>query len=157
MYANLLATAMDANRVREAHPAFVEIIRQLTPDEARIVGLFKETEYFPVISLQAQPHKEKPNAWRLLIKRFSTVCDKAKCEFPELGPTYIDNLCRLGLMIEDDWKQVDPPGDYELLENHPIIQPLKDLLATEGLKYEMRRGLLRVTSLGSQFQNACIS
>src|SRR5579864_922076 len=39
MYANLLDTEMDANRVREAHPAFVEIIRQLTPDEARIVGL----------------------------------------------------------------------------------------------------------------------
>ena len=36
MYANLLASAMDKSTADGAHPAFVEIIKQLTPDEAKI-------------------------------------------------------------------------------------------------------------------------
>jgi hypothetical protein len=41
MYANLLATSMDANTAQNAHPAFVEIIRQITADEARVLTLLK--------------------------------------------------------------------------------------------------------------------
>src|ERR1051325_8571524 len=37
LYANLLARAMDERTAQEAHPAFVEILRQLTPDEARTI------------------------------------------------------------------------------------------------------------------------
>lgn len=37
MYANLLATSMDASTAREAHPAFVDIIKQLAPDEAKLL------------------------------------------------------------------------------------------------------------------------
>src|SRR5207245_353571 len=39
MYANLLAASMDTRTASGAHPAFVEIIRQLTPDEAKLVRL----------------------------------------------------------------------------------------------------------------------
>lgn len=38
LYANLLAAAMDKATAEGAHPAFVEIINQLTPDEAKIIG-----------------------------------------------------------------------------------------------------------------------
>ena len=37
MYLNLLARAIDRDRVGEAHPAFVKIIEQLSPDEALIM------------------------------------------------------------------------------------------------------------------------
>ncbi|MHA6884647.1 Abi-alpha family protein [Ralstonia pseudosolanacearum] len=37
MYVNLLARAMDKERVSEAHPAFVQIIGQLAPDEALLM------------------------------------------------------------------------------------------------------------------------
>lgn len=37
MYVNFLGTAMDRETAMRAHPAFAEIIRQMTPDEARIV------------------------------------------------------------------------------------------------------------------------
>ena len=37
LYLNLLARAIDKERISEAHPAFVQIIRQLSPDEAMIM------------------------------------------------------------------------------------------------------------------------
>lgn len=36
MYLNLLAGAMDADRAKGVHPAFIEVIRQLTADEATV-------------------------------------------------------------------------------------------------------------------------
>ncbi|WP_175698458.1 Abi-alpha family protein [Burkholderia ambifaria] len=37
MFVNLLARAMDRERVGEAHPAFVQIVGQLAPDEAVLI------------------------------------------------------------------------------------------------------------------------
>ncbi|WP_457652140.1 DUF4393 domain-containing protein [Rhodocaloribacter sp.] len=42
MYASLLATSMDRETIRNAHPAFVEVIRQLTPPEASILQVWAE-------------------------------------------------------------------------------------------------------------------
>ena len=41
LYLNLLKCAIDRDRVNEAHPAFVKIIGQLSPDEAMILHNLK--------------------------------------------------------------------------------------------------------------------
>lgn len=41
MFLNLLARAIDKDRVNEAHPAFPRIIAQLSPDEAMVLVLLK--------------------------------------------------------------------------------------------------------------------
>lgn len=46
MYANLLATSMTSYRKGLVHPAFVEIIRQLTLDEARLLRSLKTSLLF---------------------------------------------------------------------------------------------------------------
>lgn len=37
LYANLLVSSMNADKKWQVHPAFVDIIKQLTPDEAKII------------------------------------------------------------------------------------------------------------------------
>ena len=44
MYLNLLARTIDRDRVGEAHPAFVKIIEQLSPDEALIILQIKRRD-----------------------------------------------------------------------------------------------------------------
>ena len=39
MYANLIAASMDTETAYTAHPSFVRIIEQLSPDEAKLLGL----------------------------------------------------------------------------------------------------------------------
>ena len=90
MYATLLATAMDANRVRDAHPAFVEIIRQLTADEARIVGLFATSNDFPIIRVA---EILTPSTFDILLDRFSILGDKAKCSFRGSSPHTSTTSC----------------------------------------------------------------
>ena len=44
LYLNLLARAIDKKRCNEAHPAFVKIIEQLSPDEAMVMWRFSERD-----------------------------------------------------------------------------------------------------------------
>lgn len=53
LYANLLASSMDRKTASGAHPAFVEIIKQLTPDEAKLVKLFTADRAYALLSLRS--------------------------------------------------------------------------------------------------------
>lgn len=52
LYANLLARSMVDTEKDKVHPAFVEIIKQLTPDEARLIKLFVSHGTFPLIDIK---------------------------------------------------------------------------------------------------------
>jgi hypothetical protein len=45
LYLNLLTRGIDSERIAEAHPAFLIIIKQLSTDEARIIYNLKQGEY----------------------------------------------------------------------------------------------------------------
>src|SRR5207249_1506293 len=53
LYLNLLATATDSKTAQEAHPAFVEIIQQLNPDEARILDTLSRKSAYPLVSIRS--------------------------------------------------------------------------------------------------------
>ena len=45
LYANLLATSMDKATAYRAHPGFVDMIKNMCPDEARIMRFFAATPF----------------------------------------------------------------------------------------------------------------
>lgn len=47
MFTNLLASASITSMTGSAHPAFVEIIKQMSPDEAKIVQYLKGKDFIP--------------------------------------------------------------------------------------------------------------
>lgn len=156
MYANLLATAMDANRVREAHPAFVEILRQLTPDEARIIQLFQARNDFPIICINVLHGDPGPPTGDLVLHNFSALADMANCQAPELVCSYIDNICRLGLAQIDETAMYSPGEEYVLLENHPLVLTATKPHTDSGRRIAMLHRILVVTTLGKQFCRACL-
>ena len=155
MYANLLATAMDANRVRDAHPAFVEIIRQLTPDEARIVTLAATRDLFPLITIEAWNREDLLDPRRPVIKHLGLMCDE--CQFPEFFASYVDNVCRLGLaLIQDGVYTPRFEEEYDRLRAHQIVTSAMGQLSGTNLEPTYDYQLLHVTTFGKQFARACI-
>lgn len=49
MYANLLANALDKNTKNDAHPSFVEIIKQISPNEAKLLLFLSNLESYPMV------------------------------------------------------------------------------------------------------------
>jgi hypothetical protein len=159
MYANLLASAMDKNTAQGAHPAFVEIIKQLTPDEAKIVALFRFERAFPLIDLrwEYKPNEAGRSGGMSQLRNFSMFGVEAGVEFPENMPAYIDNICRLGLADVPAMYQYTTPGVYDPLENSGVILSIKSMIEqNQGLTAVIDRKGLQVSEMGKQFARVCV-
>lgn len=159
MYANLLAASMDKNTAQGAHPAFVEIIKQLTPDEAKLVGLFVYSIPFPLLNVRWEfRNPADGTGGQDILVNYSQLGSIAKCEYPQMTPAYLDNLCRLGLADIPTFFQYTAKGVYDPLENDPAVKNLVATLEADPKRRPFidRKGL-RVTQLGSQFARICVA
>ena len=155
LYANLLATSIDAKTAHEAHPAFVDIIRQLTPDEAKILKYIFERMYLPIITVRATLPKK--HGGFDYYSDFSDVAEKTECQFPNLTPQYLGNICRLGLAEFHRNNYIADEEMYRGLENHKIIRAIKkDMKAKLKLDASIVREYVGITQLGRQFCKACV-
>lgn len=93
MYLNLLATAMDGRAASLAHPAFIEIIKQLDSKDAKPVReVLQSQDAIPIVQIHC---KFKGGAeYKPLVQHLLNITDlttKKPVEDPEL-PAIIDNL-----------------------------------------------------------------
>ncbi|MFM4843488.1 DUF4393 domain-containing protein [Aeromonas caviae] len=159
MYANLLAASMDTRTAQGAHPAFVEIIKQLTPDEARLLKYFAVPRPLPLVSVRREykVETETERGGYDLLTNFSLFGWEAGCDYPEETPTYLDNLCRLGLADIPALYEYTTPNVYDALENHPKVEAFNTGFESNGkFRIEITRGGLRMTALGRLFCNTCV-
>jgi hypothetical protein len=96
LYANLLATSMDAETAGSAHPAFVDMIKNMAPDEAKIMRFLATRDSYPVLDLKLDV--KDGGGFIVLRRNLSLIGVDAGCEYPKFGATYLDNLSRLGLI-----------------------------------------------------------
>ena len=157
LFANLLATSMDKNTLDKAHPGYVDIIKNITADEAVLLTAFINKNIYPKINIKSET-KDSDKVWKLMKVNFSHLDKIVSPKRPDLIPAYIDNLQRLGL-IENlpNIELRDRPEIYEPLENDPQLDSLKKEI-TEKMNRAIvfDRGILRITSFGRQFVNNVI-
>lgn len=160
LYANLLAASMDKSTAQGAHPAFVEIIKQLTPDEAKIVSLFVNDIALPLVNLrwEYKPNQDGKTGGNEVLVHYSHLGVQAGCEYPNMTPAYIDNLCRLGLAEVPTFWEYTTKGVYDALENDPHVKAHKaSIEANPEIQPVLERKGLRVSELGKQFARICVA
>ena len=156
MYLKLLATAIDSETASQAHPAFVEVIRQLTPDEARMLKSLHPQVPAPAITLRAvQKGDEVAKPYTDCIRNFTYLGNRQ--DAPGLVPAYIANLCRLGL-AEVVNGQILNTALYEKLEDHPVIvSEIKQIEDGWQRDPTIVRQTVRTTEFGTLFFYACVA
>jgi hypothetical protein len=178
LYSNLLATSMDSENAHKAHPAFVEILKQLSPDEARILKYladrYTKVLAFPFLSGDVDVQlvdRSDPQIIKVLdsvgysAPFLSMIGHDAGCGYPDLLPSYMNNLSRLGLI--ETFKDDEGYEAYERFFDlfRPDFERLQDAAIKEhGGKFEgevqvmfgTERKYFRITPLGAQFFSACI-
>jgi hypothetical protein len=167
LFANLLATSMDKETARKAHPAFVELIRQLTPDEARLLrylatrdGFKNDVVYpmgFPIVSVFM--HQSSDGARQPYTTTFGDLPTEAGCIHTDLFESYLDNLCRLGLLEVRDRTYLSETNEDELYK--PLREKVGDLNSVFRTRGEGHADYMEefaiFTSLGCLFRDACIT
>lgn len=152
MFSTLIANSININMANHVHPSFGEIIRQLTPNDAKLIVWLKEHYNVPMIRF-----KEKMiNNNQYFILPFMLIqysdCDVIKLQLS------IENLSRLKLIntiqgeplaeskLYDDIKQTN---NYIILRNS-IIENMK-----EGYVLFDEYGAIELTQFGRRFIEAC--
>lgn len=155
MYLSLLTTAMDGRVAEEAHPAFVEIIKQLTSEEAFLIrDLLKSSSPMPVVEIMMTTTGEQGQ--RFLASHLLNNIDlnsNAAIENPKL-PAMVDNWIRLGLVIVDYTKSLTAVDLYAWAENRPEVLKYRNEYESETKKIVFVNGIISRTSLGIQFAKA---
>ena len=145
MYAELLAKSMNKATRDGVHPSFVEIIKQLCPDEAKILRFMDD--YMPMISLWGKSDDGKSEIF--VLRKFSNITELAKCEQPNNVSQYIDNMERLGLVNESPvLSSLADKTVYEPLRNHSKITAHKNVRMQEAYFY--------LSDFGKAFKQVCI-
>lgn len=129
MYANLLATSMNADKKWNVHPSFVEVIKQLSPDEAKLLKSLTKNSY-PIIDLRlVSPNGE----FDVIVRNYTDVADDI-CEQPNKIFSYLDNLERLELIEIPYGLHIANESAYKHLEEHSEIKKYKTHLILKRIK-----------------------
>jgi hypothetical protein len=136
LFVNLLARAIDQDRVREAHPAFANIISQLSSDEAQIIFWLRKKRYLYRQYAAFNTEKATFSARQIVENEFPTD----RLIFPENFAVYMDHLYSLNLA--GIWQE----GNQEsIFEGEPAIQTGVNITSYADL-----------TSFGRMFAQACV-
>ncbi|NLR74392.1 DUF4393 domain-containing protein [Leeia aquatica] len=153
MYLSLLATSMDGRAASVAHPAFVEIIKQLDSEDARLVrNVLQSEDAVPIVQIR---RINANSTFSILVPHIFDLKNTAgiRVENP-MTSAMIDNWIRLGLVEirYDVW--LDEPFSYSWVELRPeyIRFAGSSLVDKEEVTYQ-RGGLMR-TELGKRFAAA---
>lgn len=137
-----------------AATAYVNVIEQMTPDEARIVRLLSQGDGHAVACLHAAPRLGFSGG-EVVLEHLSLVGDRAGCHFPDRTPRYVENLLRLGLVRIHD-RPVDDNGEYELIELRDDYEAAAAEIESKGLRPRTERQTLRLTPFGRRFVEVCV-
>jgi len=154
LYLRLLCTAMDRRKSDTAHPAFVEIIKQLDAEDAALIkGALRSAEPIPIVRLHVIREGVDGYTIRannILNLRSGDEVDAIPVENPRLA-ALIDNWCRLGLIEVDYSLHLTNAEAYEWAESRPETKTLRTTVDQIGAKVEVQNGILVRTNLGLRF------
>lgn len=158
MYANLLANAMNKIVKNGVHPGFVEIIKQICPDEAKILKtIYISKKPVPTVSIMYINDKGSQYSY---LTNYSNIGEISGCECIYETDKYFDNLHRLGLIDSKPFSALANKEVYKTLESHPYIKLSMDkakLINDGSFKPEIKQGYYELTAYGRSFCSICMT
>ncbi|MDI9864008.1 DUF4393 domain-containing protein [Flectobacillus sp. DC10W] len=155
LYSKLIATAMNADTSPNAHPSFIDVIRSLSSDEAILLKLFKDGKMFPIVDIIIA--QKGDSRYSVLQSNFSEFDNLVLLKYPNLIPSYLDNLCRLGLLNIPQGISITDDSKYVSLEENatpPASQ--KEIIDKANLEIRFTRKLVTTTNFGNIFINCIV-
>ena len=157
MYANLLANSMNKVVKNGVHPGFVDIIKQLSPDEAKILKYISVHITIPTITLR---YENDDGGGINIITDFSNVGEICGCENPIDITKYFDNLARLGLITRaGTLSTLCDETQYNPLINHKWIMSYAttEKANARGFeKYNFSKSYIKLNAYGKSFCSICL-
>ncbi|MDD2640867.1 MAG: DUF4393 domain-containing protein [Arcobacteraceae bacterium] len=149
MYANLLAKSLNQDTTDRTHPSYVEVIKQLTVEEARLLQLLSNEEKYPIVCNFMNTSKNS-NLSIMLRNSFNKICNEINID-KENSNTYYDNLQRLKLIevVETRTSKIE----------EDLMSQLPGFAIPGADKFEFKTTtnyILKFTNYGTRFVEICL-
>lgn len=139
---DLLDASAEFDHDQAREDLYVTVLRQLTPDEARIVSVLATGVTFPVVDVVGRD--------RTVLRNASTVGEAAGVVLLDEVPAYLTRLAGLGL-VGIDGENAELGAQYEILATSSLV---RTALAS-AKRGKLLRRTVRISGFGSRFWAAC--
>ena len=156
LFTNLLASASVIGMAGSAHPAFVEFIKHMSPDEAKIVQFMKGKDYIPYLTLRT--HLEEPNKGFLTpIENAVSIGAEVELIYPHNINVYLSNLLSMGIIQNAVSMHLMDDSLYERIKEYNHLEEVETRYEHQnGIKsVDYRKGYYFVSDIGKLFITAC--
>lgn len=153
MFAALIANSMNIDYSDIAHPAFAEIIKQLSVLDATVIRMFKmhDGNNIPVCRYV----RTGKNGSYSVLAHHLFIPDTTDLEINSFKyAESLTSLERLGLITVDYDTQIDDDSVYENLLNSPLLQSFKSDCPEHEIV--VHKGVATLTLFGYSFVQVCI-
>ena len=147
----LLRRSRDVYRDDARHPAYEAILRELAPDEARILVLLLRDGPQPSVDVRTGGTVGRLQS-RIVARGLTMMGARASVRYHHLVPSYLNNLTRLGLI----WQSPEPLREllrYQVVEAQPDVLDAKQSVRSARV---VRRSI-HLTPFGSEFARICFA
>lgn len=154
LMAELLDRAAEQDKQQAQLYLYTMILRELVPDEARILGALSDGDTYPLLHIGIGAPLGKP---RRIAENLSTVGKAATIKLHEYSPAYITHLRNLDL-LETGPEDPEYEIKYQILESDKATNAIAEQAKKEsgpgmGIKYIRR--VIRISPLGKELWDAC--
>lgn len=143
--AELLNRSIGFGRERSREYLYAVILRQLTPDEARVLATMADGTPFPLVDVV-----ERGRDGRVLLRNASTVGKAAGVTLADHVPDYVTRLVEFGLVdVESELDALST--QYEVLLTDDEVRAAQD----GAKRAKIVRHTARISRLGIEFWRSC--
>ena len=154
LFSNLISSSLDANCCRFVHPSFSDIIKQMTPLDARNIAIFSKKSYHPICNYRIH-YKDSSfdDYYKNIFLSNTTELDLI------VQSVSISSLERLGL-VEINFNEHAKAYKYEHFEKTNLYTELQsDILKyniPRAIRVETIKGIVELTPYGNLFIKSCV-
>lgn len=148
MYVGLIASSMDSESAKIVHPAFTEILKQISPEEItnlRMILLGDQSQSICRLDIQIEDTQSYSTIANYVLDFGAEINIKLNSQEFEYQ---IENWIRLGLISVDFTRMASGEGVYDWTYEHPLVLEAQREFSQ---KLHMKQGLLQVTRWGRNF------
>lgn len=151
LYANLLAKSMNVDTKDHVHPSFVEIIKQLSPLDAKVFSIICKNNANPMINLK-QEYKSKEGS--IILKNNITLIDISSIENISISINNLERLKLIDIPFDRFYTSEELYGPFKELD---IYKHYNNLFSnTTNYELEIEKKIIDVTDMGRLFFNICV-
>lgn len=148
---------MDTEKKEQVHPAFVDILKKLTPDEAKIIQYLKGVNDLEYVDLKGE-NKENDRGFIYIERHITLLRSNVSFSRPENELAYLENLVCLGILKDCDTLYAVEEGNYKRIEENLGLERLRSIYTPEIYRaISVHRSIYQVTKFGKNFIKAVVA